>query len=316
LLLPFQARLIYAQVGTQQQPGTLPAPQQPGTPTAPPPPAPSVQQPQPTAPSQQPSAQTPPPKPEMPLNTGDAKVSLELFYWLTETQPDLRGGAADINTYPGSLNFPSTDKRTPGAVISLPAGLNNTLRISYFTARGSSNTVAGQTLTIFSTDFNPGDYLVTRFTVQNVKLSYDFLSFPYPADPNRFRFTTLWQVQYTSVNSSVDGPLKPILTDASGNPIPNTGAGTKWFIYPTLGVGIEKAISGRLRFEAKASGFAVPHHAVIGDVEGSIVWKLKQFELVAGYKLFHFKTSPQADQYLFATLSGAYVGLRWYPTFR
>jgi hypothetical protein len=317
LLLPLQATLIYAQAGTQQQPGTPPAPQQPGTPATSQQPAPPVPQPQTTAPSasQQP-AQTPAAKLEMPLNTGDAKVSLELFYWLTSTAPDLRGGAADVNTYPGNLKFPSSNKRTPGAVLGFPAGLNNTVRISYFEARGSSNTVAGQTLTIFNTDFNPGDYLVTRFTMQNVKISYDYLSFPFPADPNRFRLTTLWQVQYTTVNSSVDAPLKPVLADASGNPIPNTGAGTKWFIYPTFGLGLEKAVSGRLRFEVKASGFTFPHRSVIGDVEGSAVLTAGQFELVAGYKLFHFKTSPKADQYLAATLSGAFVGLRWYPRFR
>jgi hypothetical protein len=31
-----------------------------------------------------------------------------------------------------------------------------------------------------------------------------------------------------------------------------------------------------------------------------------------GEKAFHFKTSPKDDNYLKATLSGAYVGLRWY----
>ena len=40
--------------------------------------------------------------------------------------------------------------------------------------------------------------------------------------------------------------------------------------------------------------------------------RLHQIELLAGEKVFHFKTSPENDEYFTDTLSGAYVGIRYY----
>ncbi|HLN00267.1 MAG TPA: hypothetical protein VK335_13335 [Bryobacteraceae bacterium] len=288
LFLPFQAAPAFAQqtsTGTAQQ---QPAP----------------------APSQKPA---PAAQPETPLNTSDAQLSLQLFYWMPIDQPDLRGGAANVGPYPGSLNYPGTPKRAPGAVVSIPAGRNNTIRVSYFRIQGDGNTSAHANLTLFNTDYAPGDYLVTRYNLQNVKISYDFLSYPYPANPARFRLKTLWEVQYTTIQSSIDAPLKPVLTDASGNPISNTAAGTRNLIYPTLGLAIEKALNAHFRVEAKASGFAIPHHATIYDAEASAVYRTGRYEVAVGAKAFHFKTSTQNSQYVLATFPGAFVAIRYYP---
>jgi hypothetical protein len=291
MFLPFQAALTYAQ-GVAQQPAP-----------------PSMTQEQPV-PSQQP---IPAAQPETPLNTSDAQLSIQLFYWLSAAQPDLLGGAANVGPYPGDLKYPGKPRPAPGAVISMPAGRNSTLRFSYFRIQGDGNTSATSNLTLFNTDFSPGDYLVTRYNVQNVKISYDFLSYPYPPDPSRFRLKTLWEVQYTTIQSSIDAPLKTITYDASGNAIPNTGAGTRWFIYPSFGVAIEKAISSHIRFEAKASGFAFPHHGVLWDADASAVYRTGSYEVAVGAKAFHFKTSPQDTQYFAATFPGAYVAVRYYP---
>ena len=285
--LPFQASPVFAQqtsTATAQQPA--PAPSSKPAPAAP---------------------------PETPVNTSDAQFSIQLFYWQPFDQPDLRGGAANVGPYPGNLSYPGKSKRAPGAVISLPAGRNNTLRLSYFRIQGDGNTTAPANLTLFNTDFSPADYLVTRYTLQNVKISYDFLSYPYPADPARFRLKTLWEVQYTTIQSSIDAPLKPILTDASGNPISNTASGTRWMIYPSVGLAIEKALTAHFRVEARASGFAFPHHATIYDAEASAVFRTGRYEVAVGGKVFHFKTSPQNEQYLLATFPGAFVAFRYYP---
>ncbi len=52
-------------------------------------------------------------------------------------------------------------------------------------------------------------------------------------------------------------------------------------------------------------------HSTVWDAEGSIAIRFGQIELLPGEKAFHFKTSPQADQYFVDTLSGAYAGLRY-----
>jgi len=287
--MPFQASLTFAQqtsTTTAQQPQPAPAPASKPVPAA---------------------------QPETPLNTSDAQFSIQLFYWQPFDQPDLRGGAANVGPYPGNLDYPGKPKRAPGAVISLPAGRNNTLRFSYFRIQGEGNTTAPANLTLFNTDFSPGDYLVTTYTLQNVKISYDFLSYPYPANPARFRLKTLWEVQYTSIKNSIDAPLKPILTDASGNPISNTATGTRWMIYPSLGLAIEKALTAHFRVEGKASGFAFPHHATIYDAEASAVFRSGRYEVAVGAKAFHFKTSTQNSQYLVATFPGVFVAFRYYP---
>ena len=287
--MPFQASLTFAQqtsTTTAQQPQPAPAPASKPVPAA---------------------------QPETPLNTSDAQFSIQLFYWQPFDQPDLRGGAANVGPYPGNLDYPGKPKRAPGAVISLPAGRNNTLRFSYFRIQGEGNTTAPANLTLFNTDFSPGDYLVTTYTLQNVKISYDFLSYPYPANPARFRLKTLWEVQYTSIKNSIDAPLKPVLTDASGNPISNTATGTRWMIYPSLGLAIEKALTAHFRVEGKASGFAFPHHATIYDAEASAVFRSGRYEVAVGAKAFHFKTSTQNSQYLVATFPGVFVAFRYYP---
>ena len=289
MFLPFQAALVLAQqtsTGTAQQPQPAPAPS-----------------PKPAAAAQ----------PETPLNTSDAQLSLQLFYWLPFDQLDLRGGAANVGPYSGSLNYPGKPKRAPGAVLSIPAGRNNTVRVSYFRMQGDGNTISSANLTLFNTDYAPGDYLVTRYTLQNVKISYDFLSYPYPANPARFRFKTLWEVQYLNIGTSIDAPLKPVQTDASGNPISNTANASRMLVYPTLGAAIEKALTAHFRVEAKASGFAIPHHAAIYDAEASAVYRTGRYEVAVGAKVFHFKTSVQSSQYLLATFPGAFVAIRYYP---
>ena len=283
LILPF-AR---AQVATQQQQSSPPA-------------SPQTQ----SAPKAQ---------PETPTNTSDNQVSIQLFYWLSGKQPDLRGGAANVGPYPGNLNYPGKPKPAPGAVLSIPAGRNNTLRFSYFRIQGNGNTTAPANLTLFNTDYAPGDYLTTGYTLQNVKISYDFLSYPYPANPARFRFKTLWEVQYTNIKSSIDAPFKPVTTDASGNPISNTASGSRMLIYPTIGAAIEKAFTSHFRLEARASGFAFPHHGAIYDAEGSAVFRTGRYEVAVGGKVFHVKTSPHNSQYLLATFPGVFVAIRYYP---
>jgi hypothetical protein len=285
LFLPCGRTLLHAQTASQQQ--------QPASPPS--------------------STAAPAAQPETPLNTSDSQISIQVFYWLDFSSPNLYGGAQNVGPYPGDLKYPGAAKRAPGAEISIPAGHENTVRLSYFRIQGDGNTFATANTTYFSVDYAPGDYLVTRYNLQNVKLSYDFLSYPYPSDPARFRLKTLWEVNYTTVQTSIDAPLKVIQVDASGNPISNTATGTRWFIYPSLGLEIEKALTSHIRVEAKASGFAFPHHATLWDADASVAYRAGRYEVGAGVKAFHFKTSPQNVQYMAATFPGAYLAFRYYP---
>ena len=188
---------------------------------------------------------------------------------------------------------------------SIPAGKKNSLRFSYFRVQGSGDTVAATDLSLFSVGYTKGDRLYTKYKVQNVKVSWDFLSYTFH---NNIRFKTLWEAQATGFNTSVDSPLKP--TDSST--VSYYGEGKKWLFYPTLGLGFEQAVSKNFRWEIKGSGFGLPKRGALADGEASAVFRLGKAEVLAGYKFFYVKTSPKSEFFFKQVLSGPYIGLRWY----
>lgn len=317
--VPVHAQQAPQQQPPSQQPSEPAPPQQPGTPAPAQPPAiPSLSQ-QDQQPAQVMTAQqpVPPQKPSERKNTGDYQISLELSYWLTQAEPELTGGQTFFNpnpdpTYVSDFQFPGKSKRTPGIMLSFPAGKENTLRISYFTTRGRGDTVAGRNQYIFNTNFNPGDVLITRYNLQNFKVSWDYLTFPFPPE-SKFRLKTLWEVQYVAFKSSIDAPMKPVTADPDTGAFPSvTGRKTLSLFYPSFGLAGEYSVSKHIRLQGSASGFALPHRAVLWDAEGAAAFRFSHVEALVGMKSFHVKTSPKREEYVNVTMSGPYVGLRWY----
>lgn len=278
---------------------------------------------------EQPKAQTPPPapaaapapapaqtpKPDMSEGTrysGDGVSSFQLQYWFNRENPVVRTGALHSTEYPSNLDYPGKPKFAPGATLSIGVGNHHTLRVSYFQVRGQGNLVANQNIDLFAVGFNPGDYLSAGYKLQNVKVSLDYLSWPFPLRSARFRLKTLWEVQYTSIKSSVDAPLKPV-EDSEGNAITTFGENSRWFVYPTLGLGVEYLLSKNVRWEAKGSGFALGgERPVVWDADTFLAYRSGQWEIQGGAKAFHFKTTGNKEEIFRGTLSGAYVGVRWY----
>ncbi len=294
---------------------------------------PSTQQPSPSgqpAPQQQTIRQEPAagqPASEGPRNISDGSFSLDVFYWLTGARPQLRGSITTTTsttvglttkttttTTPSNLAFPGKSEPARDATLSIPAGRYNALRFSYFQTRGGGNTTATQNTNLFGAVYNAGDFLTAHYTLQNAKVSWDYLSYRLPPRATGFRVKTLWEIQYTWLRSSISAPEKTPSVDSSGNLITNSSTGTRSLIFPTLGAGLEHAVSKNFRWEAKASGFGIPHHGNIWDTEAWAAYRFGQLEARAGIKAFHFKTSPKNDIYVGgATLSGAFFDVRWYP---
>jgi hypothetical protein len=270
----------------------------------------AIAQTQPPAP---PLAPTPTPKEKTPplYDTSDGQISLAPFYWIDTAHPVMRTGALTPATdRPSELDYPGKNKRTPGAILSVPAGENNTIRISYFRMQGSGATTAPKDLKIFGGDYDKGTLIAPGYTMQNFKASLDYLSWPFPMKDRRFRFKTLWEVQYTSIQTTIHAPVLEA-ADASLSPTKKSN----WFVYPTFGVGVEEMLTKHFRVEVKASGFAFPKRSTLWDGEGIAAYRAGQIEFFGGGKGFHFKTSPKREEYIKATLYGAFVGVRWYPKF-
>lgn len=288
------------------QPGQTSAPPS-TTPTLPPPATPPD-----TSQSQTPPLPPPAPAPpQSPYDSSDSAFSLELFYWRTSIDPDLRTGHANVSTYPSTFSFPGNSPNTPGAELSIPAGRYNTIRVSYFRTKDTGSTTATSNITLFGTNYAPGDFLTTSYLLQNVSLVYDYLTWPWPPRDHKFLFKTRYGVQYTNISSVVVGPYLAT-TDDQGNAIATTALGAHRLIYPTFGLGYEYFVSKHFRVEMSADGFAFPRHAVTWKADGFLAYRLGHVEVVAGGKALHFKTSPKADEDFIATPYGAYVGLRLY----
>jgi hypothetical protein len=252
--------------------------------------------------------QTPPP-PD-PAILEDGGFSIEPIYWLNRAQPALRGGKTATEF--GDLDYGGNAKPSIGGEIGIPAGHANTLRVSYFRVQGSATSTATQDSTLFSEGYDAGDFLQSNYLIQSAKISWDYLSYTLRKRGMNIRVKTLYEVQYTNVGTNVSAPFKAITTDAAGDTDTNTAHGTKNLILPTFGMGLSSSIGQHFRWEVKGSGFGLPHHGNIWDVQGLIAVRVGPIEIIGGEKAYHFKTSPGGDEYFADTLSGAYAGVRYY----
>ncbi len=268
-----------------------------------------------------PPAPAPAPAPPPPVVTqagqfyGGDGWSVTLQYWQAVGHPTMGTGHANTSGEPSTLDYGGKPRPSPGAVVSVPVGKHHAIRVRYFRMQGIGNPTAPEPVIIFGTNYYQGDYLATNYLLQNLKISLDYLSWPFPIKDSKFHIKTLWEVQYTNIKTNVDAPLRHGETDASGNAITTTASGEDWFIFPSFGLGIDYLASQKLRFEARASGFIFPHGSTLWDTEASLNYRFGKFEIEGGAKAFHFKTSPAHNEFVESTFPGVYVGLRWYPLY-
>jgi hypothetical protein len=243
------------------------------------------------------------------VNTGTG-LSIEPIYWLTRgSAPLVRGGAGDTTGMPGDFKYTSNPNSAIGVQLNIPVSKNGTLRGSYFQTQSTGFSVATPNLNLFGQTITGGDLLATRYRIEAFKLSYDYLTYFWKRGDAEIRLKTLYEVQRISVSNEVDD----FQTDSSGDLVNiNPATATKSFFFPTFGVGIEHTLSSHFRWEARASGFALPHRAVLGDAEAAIALRVGHFELLGGGRWLHFKTNPQSSQYNIGTLYGPYASVRYY----
>ncbi len=240
--------------------------------------------------------------------------------WLPQEQPIFNKGRNSglfDNSY---VVLQGKPKVAEGGEVGIALGLHNMLRASYFQSRASGDYTAGSDTTVLGGQtYLAGTLVSTDYNVQNFKLSFDYLTWPYPVESRRFRLKTLWQIQYTSVKTTFNAPLLPLtdsngnpLIDAAGNPISYASTGSKWFITPTFGLSATEYFTRNIRFEASADGFTIPRHSTLYEGESTLNIRVSHFELRGGAKLFHYKTSTSQDFYIRGTMAAVFFGLRWY----
>ncbi|HEY1240332.1 MAG TPA: hypothetical protein VGF16_07225 [Bryobacteraceae bacterium] len=271
-------------------------------------------------PSPGPTTRLPPPLPPRPPDEympDEGKLSVGVWGWLGRGQPIIDAGPVYGNDFfgnkvhipvapPSRLTFQGQPNLIGGADLTIPVIKRNQLRISYFRTNASGNIVAPTDLLLWGGSYAKGDYLSTSYRLQNVKVSYEFVTWPFPIGSRKVRLKTLWQFQYTHMTTAFDAPLKS--TDNG----PNTASGNKTLYAPTLGLGIDYYVTPHFRVEANGTGFMIPHRWTIWDTDASMAYRVGKVELRLGGKAFHFRTSPKSDYYLRGTLAGAFVGVRFF----
>ena len=282
-----------------------------------------TQQPPPTAPP--PTIRTPqappPPLPQVPdvRQPGETGYSVGIFGWFPIQEPSIIKGRASEFTDPSNTKFSGKPKHAEGAEIGIALGLHNALRLSYFQDRASGTEVIPTTTIIWDKSYDAGTKLLTTYRLQNAKISFDYLTWPYPVESRKFRLKTLWQLHYTSVRTSFNAPDLPLfdsagnaIVDITGTPVDYHTQGSKWYLTPAVGLGIAEYASRHFRLEGNLSGFAIPHHTNLWDADASANIRYGHWELRFGAKAFHFQTSTKADFYVKNTLGSAFAGIRWY----
>jgi len=269
------------------------------------PPAQQPPQPAPAPAPVTPPAVTTPPPPPRPKIPPDQKIenmwSGSMFYWQTTGAPKLRGGLPSVDPSQQFLDIVGPPHRPFGIEVTVPAGRYDRFEFSGFQLSGAGTGTATQNLLLYQTAIPAGDYLNTYYKTREFKASWNYLTYPAPPD-SKFRFKTLWEVQYVSVAPEVDAFYDVNLPSAKG---------TRSILFPTLGVGVEYVRSAKFRLEARGSGFFIPHHGEIGDTQADAVYRIGHLEIFLGGKLYHLKTSEHNQDYVIQNLWGPYGGLRW-----
>ena len=243
---------------------------------------------------------------------GEAGWFIGLTGWLPIGHPYVDKGHEAGFTDLSKLQLAGTSKGAPGVEIGVAAGLHNSIRVSYFFAKQSGNTTAPTDLVIFGQNYTKGDILSTNSKLSDFKLSYEYLTWPYPVEARRFRLKTLWQMHYIQMRSVFDAPVKSATPDSSGNFTDFSTVGTKSIFTPSFGLGFHEYAARKLRFEANVAGFAFPHRFQVVDTDAAIAGRVGKIEIRGGVKYFHFRTSPKADYFYRGNLAGVFVGVRWY----
>jgi hypothetical protein len=263
----------------------------------------------------------PPPMPKVPdvRMPGETGIWVGFTGWFPITGIAMDKGHDSNYSFSSRVIMQGDPKIAQGVDLGIAVGLHNALKLSYFEARAAGDLIPTVPLYLWGLLYPNGTLLSTSYRLQVAKVSFEYLSWPYPVESRRFRLKTLYQAQFVSVRTSFDNPTLPLfdsngnpLLDGNGNPISYATVGSKGYFTPTLGIGTEYWKSKRLRFETSTTGFAIPHHSTTLDGEASANWRFGHWELKAGIKAFHFKTSPTSNYFMRGTLYSGIVGLRWY----
>jgi hypothetical protein len=274
-------------------------------PAAPPPATPTAAAPAAPRPAAPQNAQ--PPAPDYP---DPRTLTFGAFFWATgldNSGPNLVSGS----TAPDYETLDNLGKARPvsgGVEVSLPITRTGSLHFESLLAKGDGNQTTTVVTDLFGVTYPAGTALVPQYSIFASKLYLDDLLFPHKFPVAKFRLKSLWEFQYIHMKTVIDAPA--LNTDTASA----AAIGTKQIFLPTFGIAAEYALSPHVLFRVDASGFGIPGHSNIWDADVDLSYRHGSWEVLAGGKALHFKSSGNATEYVTDTLTGVFIGLRWHWT--
>ena len=231
-------------------------------------------------------------------------LSISVFYWRPDQgHPRYEPGTQSITTASRHFDLPKASRAT-GAVITFPTKGFNRLELGYWQTYASGSDRATEPLNLFGANVKKGDLVATNYKIRNIRLTWNYLTYPVPALNAKLRIKTFWEAQYTRINPYSSFP-------ESADPTATVGD-KKTVFWPGAGIGFEYVPSKRFRMEGRLSGMAFPGRSRYADAEVNLVGTVGHVEIFGGGKGFHFRTSPKVvDSYMEATIWGPMAGIRW-----
>lgn len=239
----------------------------------------------------------------------DDMFSLGVYYWKpTEGTPRFDGGETAIMPENQKFNLPSKPNQGLGAELTIPTGGFNRLEIGYWQVKDSGAFRTPRELDVFNNVVAAGELMTQQYELTNIRIAWNYLTFPVPPLDARFRIKTFWEFQSTQFKGLL---TLPEAVD-EGVPIPFVEPDES-IRLPGAGIGFEFVPTRAFRMEGRLSGMAFPGRSRYADAQVSAVGRIAgHLEIFAGLKGFHFRTSPK-DSVIFleGTIVGPFGGIRW-----
>jgi hypothetical protein len=214
--------------------------------------------------------------------------------------------------YETLTNWGKPHRNIPGLEGIVPITRTGEIHFEYFRGKGDGNqTTSVANLDVFGANYVQGNYLATQYQFQSAKLYLDDLLFPHKFPVAKFRLKSLWEVEWVQIKGTIDAPLVDA-TLAAEDLAADSANATRNIVLPTFGLAAEYALSRHVLLRASIAAMGIPHHSDLVDGEATISYRFGAWEIRGGGRALHFKSSPNSDEYVAATLVGAFVGVRWH----
>lgn len=229
--------------------------------------------------------------------------SVSVFYFEPSGQPGFRAGESVPDPQTGYLNLTKNPNRGNGFLLTFPTGGFNRLEVGYWRLYDAGDVVSPHRVNIFGATIPAGGRVSTEYKLSNIRVAWNYLTWPVPPLDSKLRIKTFWEIQWTRMDPTIGFPGTP--TTPPINPRQNV-------FYPGVGLGAEYVFNRYFRMEARGSGMAWPGRSGYWDVEGSAVFRFfNHVEAYGTWKGFSFHSSPKNETYIQGTYWGPLLGVRY-----